>query len=120
MNSRYVDPPLDPRCCRTFEGQCEFACLGILHLDTEIPVVVPRDGAYRVCVVVETPKPGRAWAIGGGARLLMVADHCLDTGCAEWAASSVVAFADRVCDELEITPNYRRVAAKRVVSVEVV
>jgi hypothetical protein len=37
-------------------------------------------------------------------------NRCLGHGCARWAATSVVAFADRVCNELGISPNYRRVA----------
>jgi hypothetical protein len=36
--------------------------------------------------------------------------HCLGHGCAEWAARSGVAFADRVCGELSIRPHYQRVA----------
>jgi hypothetical protein len=36
--------------------------------------------------------------------------HCLGHGCAEWAARSVVAFADRVCGELSIKPQYQHIA----------
>lgn len=37
--------------------------------------------------------------------------HCLGHGCAEWAAQSALTFADHVCAELGITPNYQRNAA---------
>jgi hypothetical protein len=36
--------------------------------------------------------------------------HCLGHGCAEWAARSALAFADHICNELGISPNYRRIA----------
>jgi hypothetical protein len=37
-------------------------------------------------------------------------DHGLGHGCAEWAARSALAFADQICAELGIRPNYQRVA----------
>jgi hypothetical protein len=36
--------------------------------------------------------------------------HCVGHGCAEWAARSALALADQVCAELDIRPNYRRIA----------
>jgi hypothetical protein len=39
-------------------------------------------------------------------------DHCLGHGCAEWAARTALAFANRICGELGIEPNYQRVADK--------
>jgi len=37
-------------------------------------------------------------------------DHSLGHGCAEWAARSALAFADQICRELGIRPNYQRIA----------
>jgi hypothetical protein len=36
--------------------------------------------------------------------------YCLGHGCAEWAARSALALADRVCGDLGIKPNYRLIA----------
>jgi hypothetical protein len=38
--------------------------------------------------------------------------HCLGRGCADWAARSALAFADQICGDLGIKPNYQRIADK--------
>jgi hypothetical protein len=51
--------------------------------------------------------PNALWDAGTGP---WWPNHCLGHGCAKWAATSVVRFADHVCGELGLDPNYRRVA----------
>jgi hypothetical protein len=38
-------------------------------------------------------------------------NHCFGYGCASWAYTAAVRLADRVCDDIGITPNYRRIMA---------
>lgn len=53
-------------------------------------------------------EPNALWAEASGGSWWP--NGCLGHGCAKWAATSVVAFADRVCGEVGIDPNYRRIA----------